>query len=74
MDATLSGDYTPLVQLIHSLERDKMFFVINALTLTGQQTGNVNLRVRLTTYLRPDELDGNAGAVVPVAANGGPAR
>jgi type IV pilus assembly protein PilO len=52
LDATLSGDYRPLVQFINSLERDKMFFVINGLTLTGQQSGTVNLRVRLTTYLR----------------------
>ena len=29
MDASLSGDYRPLVLFINSLERDKMFFVIN---------------------------------------------
>lgn len=52
MDATLSGDYRPLVIFMNSLERDKMFFVINAVTLTGQQTGTVSLRLRLTTYLR----------------------
>jgi hypothetical protein len=52
MDATLSGDYRPLVIFMNALERDKMFFVINAVTLTGQQTGTVSLRLRLTTYLR----------------------
>ncbi len=52
IDARLSGDYRPLVLLLNSLERDKMFFVINGVTLTGQQTGTVNLRLRLTTYLR----------------------
>ena len=66
MDATLSGDYRPLVQFINSLERDKMFFVINGLTLTGQQTGSVNLRVRLTTYLR----DGGGQPAVANAAGG----
>lgn len=56
MDASVSGDYRPVVQLINSLERDEMFFVINSVNLTGQQTGQVNLRVRLTTFLRqPDE-------------------
>jgi len=58
MDASLSGDYRPLVQLINSLERDKMFFVINSLTFTGANNGQVNLRIRITTYLRqpkPDE-------------------
>jgi hypothetical protein len=50
IDATLSGDYRPLVQFINSIERDKLFFVINTLTLTGQQTGTVNLRVGMKTY------------------------
>ncbi|MBB5316530.1 hypothetical protein [Tunturibacter empetritectus] len=52
MDASLSGDYRPLVLFINSLERDKMFFLITGLTLTGQQSGTVGLRLRLTTYLR----------------------
>jgi hypothetical protein len=56
MDASLSGDYRPLVQFINALERDKTFFVIDGLTLTGQQSGLVGLRLRLTTYLRGGEL------------------
>lgn len=52
MDASLSGDYRLLVQLINTLERDKMFFVIDGVLLTGQQSGTVNLRLRLTSYLR----------------------
>ena len=52
IDARLSGDYRPLMQFLNSLERDKMFFVIDGVTLTGQQSGTVNLRLRLTTYLR----------------------
>jgi type IV pilus assembly protein PilO len=52
MDASLSGDYRPLVLFINSLERDKMFFLITGVTLTGQQSGVVGLRIRLTTYLR----------------------
>jgi type IV pilus assembly protein PilO len=77
IDATLSGDYRSLVQLINSLERDKMFFVINAMALTGQQSGTVSLRLKLTTYLRPGGTV--AGGLAPVAAapvakSGGPAR
>lgn len=53
IDANLSGDYAPLMRMISGLERDKIFFLINGLTLTGQQTGAVNLRMRATTYLRP---------------------
>jgi hypothetical protein len=52
MDASLSGDYRPLVLLVNALERDKMFFLITGMTLTGQQSGTVGLRLRLTTYLR----------------------
>jgi hypothetical protein len=52
MDASLSGDYKPLVTFINELERNKTFFLISGVTLTGQQTGTVNLRVRLITYLR----------------------
>lgn len=57
MDASISGDYRPVVQLINSLERDEMFFVITSVNLTGQQTGQVNLRIRLTTYLRQPDAD-----------------
>lgn len=59
MDASISGDYRPVIGCINALERDRMFFVITGITLTGQQTGQVNLRLRIVTYLRapgPDEM------------------
>jgi type IV pilus assembly protein PilO len=59
IDASVSGDYRPIVEFINAVERDKLFFVINGINLTGQQTGQVNLRIRLTTYLRP----ANAGEI-----------
>ena len=52
MDASLSGQYRPLVLFLNGLERDRVFFVISGVTLTGQQTGTVSLRIRLATYLR----------------------
>jgi type IV pilus assembly protein PilO len=51
IDANLAGDYSGMMHFINGVERDKTFFVISALTLTGQQGGLVNLRLRLTTYL-----------------------
>jgi hypothetical protein len=61
MDASVSGDYRPIVEFINSLERDKMFFLVNGINLSGQQTGMVNLRIRLTTYLRaPDAKEASA--------------
>jgi type IV pilus assembly protein PilO len=52
MDARLSGDYRSLVLFINGLERDKVFFLISGVSLTGQQTGLVNLRIRIVTYIR----------------------
>jgi hypothetical protein len=54
------------VQFINAVERDKVFFVINGINLTGQQTGQVNLRIRLTTYLRPANAD-ELSSEVPAA-------
>jgi hypothetical protein len=53
IDAGLSGQYTDLMHFINDLERDKdhVFFIIDGVTLTGQQGGLVNLRLRLRTYL-----------------------
>jgi Tfp pilus assembly protein PilO len=55
MDASLSGEYAPLMHFINGMERSKTFFLINGLTLTGQQGGLVNLRLRLNTYLRASD-------------------
>ena len=57
MDASVSGDYTAVMKFINSVERDKMFFVINGLTLTGQQGGLVNLRLKVTTYLPGSDVE-----------------
>ena len=76
MDASVSGDYRPVVQFLNAIERDKLFFVITSINLTGQQTGQVNLRIRLTTYLRAPSADEAATetsvAAAPEGAEGGP--
>jgi type IV pilus assembly protein PilO len=66
IDASVSGDYRPIVQFVNAVERDKLFFVINGINLTGQQTGQVNLRIRLTTYLRAP----NGGELAPEVSPG----
>jgi Tfp pilus assembly protein PilO len=73
MDASVSGDYRPIVEFINSLERNKTFFVINGINLSGQQTGAVNLRVRLTTYLRaPNEKEASAQPAPETESKTGP--
>jgi type IV pilus assembly protein PilO len=74
IDANLSGDYTALMHFINDLERDKnhVFFIVDGLTFTGQQGGLVNLRLRLTTYLRTnpgDQPPANEGAEPAKAEN-----
>jgi hypothetical protein len=75
MDASLSGEYRGLVEFINGLERDRQFFLVSGITLTGAQSGAVNLRMRLTTYLRapatPDELRRASLAPVTEAAVAG---
>ena len=51
IEITLSGDYLQEVKFINGLERDKIFFLIDGVTLAEQQ-GNVRLQIRLETYLR----------------------
>ena len=58
IDYTLTGDYRSLVHMINALERDRMFFVIRGVALTGQQAGTVGLRLGLNTYLRPGAVPG----------------
>jgi hypothetical protein len=41
------------MRFVNSMERDQIFFVIRAMALTGQQGGLVNLRLRVSTWLRP---------------------
>jgi type IV pilus assembly protein PilO len=68
MDAIISGEYRPIVQFINGIERDKQFFVITGINLTGQQTGQVNLRMRMTTYLRdPNAAEMNIESALPEA-------
>lgn len=57
MDASVSGEYRSAMQFVNAVERDRMFFVIGGINLTGQQTGQVNLRLRLTTFLRPANVE-----------------
>lgn len=52
MDADLAGNYVALAKFINALERDEMFFIINSITLGGEQQGPVKLGIKLETYLK----------------------
>ena len=51
VELALSGSYLQEVKFINALERDKLFFVVDGVTL-GEQQGNVRLQLKVETYLR----------------------
>jgi len=57
MDAGIIGGYPQIMRFVNGLERDQTFFVIRAMSLTGQQGGQVNLRLRVSTWLRPADAE-----------------
>lgn len=56
MDAGISGAYPAIMHFVNSIERDKVFFIIRAMSFTSQQGGLVNLRMRVSTWLRPEDV------------------
>jgi len=55
ISANLDGDYLQVVKFINALERDRMFFMVDSLTLAQEQGGMVRLQVKLETYLRTEK-------------------
>jgi type IV pilus assembly protein PilO len=74
MDAGISGEYPQIMHFVNGLERDPNFFVIRTMTLTGQQGGLVNLRLRVSTWLRsadvPSGLPRTQDVPAPTATSG----
>jgi Tfp pilus assembly protein PilO len=67
MDAGISGAYPQIMHFVNDLERDQTFFVIRAMALTGQQSGLVNLRLRVSTWLRPADAAASGLPMTPDA-------
>jgi Tfp pilus assembly protein PilO len=63
MDAGIAGAYPQIMRFVNSLETDQTFFIVRGMALTGQQGGLVNLRLRVSTWLRP--ADANASGLPP---------
>jgi len=49
--ANISGNYLQTVKFINTLEREKMFFLIDSVTL-GEESGQVSLQIEMETYLK----------------------
>ena len=68
MDSTISGEYPQIMRFINSLERDPTFFLIRDMALAGQQGGQVNLRLGVSTWLR--RADAAASGLPPTPQPG----
>ena len=71
MDAGITGNYPEIMRFVNGLERDQTFFVVRGMALTGQQGGVVNLRLRVSTWLRP--ADAAASGLPMTGAGNNPA-
>jgi len=52
IDTTVVGEYANVARFINALEQSKMFFVINQVTLNGQEGGQVSLQIKFQTFLK----------------------
>ena len=68
LDSGISGDYAQIMHFINGLERDQTFFLITGMSLTGQTGGLVNLRLQVSTWLRPADA---AASGLPMTPEGG---
>jgi hypothetical protein len=55
MDAGVNGTYRQVMRFVNGLERDRVFYVIRVVSFAGQQGGSVNLRVRMSTWMKPGD-------------------
>jgi len=69
MDAGISGEYPAIMRFINNVERNKIFFIIRTMSLTSQQGGLVNLRLRVSTWLRPEDVPAAAPATPGAGQN-----
>jgi Tfp pilus assembly protein PilO len=53
IDTTVNGDYAKVARFVNALEQDKFVFVINQITLSGSEGGNlVSLQIKFETFLK----------------------
>lgn len=53
VEAQLAGEYSRIARFINAAERDKLFLLVNGITLDDQKSGVVRLQLHFETYLRP---------------------
>lgn len=52
IDAQITGDYSNLMRFINGLEREKVMYVLNSVSLGEAQGGMIRLEIKVETYFR----------------------
>ena len=52
IDTTVSGEYEKVAKFINAMEQDKFVFIIDTISLTSQESGNVSLQIKFETFLK----------------------
>lgn len=52
VETSITGEYEKVARFINALEQDKLFFVINQITLNSQEGGQVTLQIKFETFLK----------------------
>jgi hypothetical protein len=52
IDMSVTGDYAQEMRFVNAVERAKTFFVIDSVELGAAQGGEVQLKLKLQTYLK----------------------
>lgn len=72
IDAGISGEYSSIMRFVNGIERNQTFFIIRTMSLTSQQGGLVNLRIRVSTWLRPEDVPSDMPTTPPGESNPAP--
>lgn len=52
IETTLTGNYGQLAHFINALEQSELLFIIDQISLSGQQGGTVSLQIKFQTFLK----------------------
>jgi Tfp pilus assembly protein PilO len=52
VETTVTGDYAQVAKFINALEQSDLIFIIDQVSLSGQESGTVSLQIKFETFLR----------------------
>jgi hypothetical protein len=52
VDTTVTGDYAKVASFINALEKSKLLFIVDKISLNSHEGGTVSLSITFDTFLR----------------------